>query len=555
MHRTSVAGTSVTYSIGHVDCLWTVCMSAIGRRPAEPRRWGTCWSLCIAAAVLLAVAGLGCDSPGVTLTIERRSSVRAPRTLELAVRSLEGEVSRGIPLKGRELPLSVELLLDGRSSPISIAATAVDDDGIAVGGGEVSLHVGGKGAGLAAVLMLDPADFVVNSTVEGDQRASQAVAGAQVAAAPGGEFMVVFESDSAVVGRAFDRNGQPATNDVTSNAKQFPISDAFGCCLHFNPTVAHSQGGFLVAWENYDNQTASPAWYLWAAAFSSDGKPNNHDLIAPPEGAINRWGAMAGLAGGGFVVTWLRSPPEALATVRDVEGNIFARIIAPDGVAAGGEIAVATAPAGTDYANHVAALADGGFVVVWDRKSVDRPTGIVARLFSSTGAPRTGEIAISGPADGEQLLPAVVGTPDGGFAVAWMLNSAGQVGVMARVLDAAGRGGTPTLVGKITGRQVMFPALSVREKDRAIAVAWADGPGVGPDTYDIFMQLLDGTGTLTGERMTINTTTEGGQHAISLAPGADDSFIVVWTDDSLTAPDTAGASVRARLVYPPLATP
>jgi len=77
--------------------------------------------------------------------------------------------------------------------------------------------------------------------------------------------------------------------------------------------------------------------------------------------------AVATLADGGFVVTWLGAGPAGVAS------GVWARRFGADDAPAGREIKVNQALNGEQYQPEVAALPDGGFVVGWfDAASVSR---------------------------------------------------------------------------------------------------------------------------------------------------------------------------------------
>jgi hypothetical protein len=83
---------------------------------------------------------------------------------------------------------------------------------------------------------------------------------------------------------------------------------------------------------------------------------------------------------------------------------------------------------------HVAALADGGFVVVWNEDFTDK--GIRAEVFDANGVPQTGSILVNTTQAGLQLSGDVAALPDGGFIVGWEDAFAGND--KAQRFDAAG---------------------------------------------------------------------------------------------------------------------
>jgi FG-GAP-like repeat len=92
-------------------------------------------------------------------------------------------------------------------------------------------------------------------------------------------------------------------------------------------------------------------------------------------------------------------------------------------------------PGGADP--DVAALRDGGFVVVWSGLGFNDPADIRAVIFSNTGAPVVLDISVNTTTTGEQTDASVVALADGGFLVTWDDDFAATVG--AQRFDAAGQ--------------------------------------------------------------------------------------------------------------------
>ncbi len=105
----------------------------------------------------------------------------------------------------------------------------------------------------------------------------------------------------------------------------------------------------------------------------------------------------------------------------------------------GGETAVATYPGGHLLSPRVAVSPQGGFVVVWERSSVDFASeGVFAQLYDPAGRPRGEEIQIhSIPPAGRSAHDVVferAATGEPGFVVLWRHGD----GLVARRFDATG---------------------------------------------------------------------------------------------------------------------
>jgi hypothetical protein len=69
----------------------------------------------------------------------------------------------------------------------------------------------------------------------------------------------------------------------------------------------------------------------------------------------------------------------------------------------------------------VAALSDGGFVIVWESDHTGiAANDIVVRTFDASGNPTQTDFRVNGYAHGLQVLPAVTGAADGKYLVVWV---------------------------------------------------------------------------------------------------------------------------------------
>src|SRR5215207_8375075 len=99
----------------------------------------------------------------------------------------------------------------------------------------------------------------------------------------------------------------------------------------------------------------------------------------------------------------------------------------------------ATTDASVQVDGQIAALGDGGYVVVWtDASLVHNPFGttIVMQKYDALGQKVGGERMVVPFLGSNQISPAVTAMPDGGIAVAYVnLVSNGQNDILARRFD------------------------------------------------------------------------------------------------------------------------
>lgn len=191
----------------------------------------------------------------------------------------------------------------------------------------------------------------------------------------------------------------------------------------------------------------------------------------------------------------------------------------------------------------VTALADGGFLVVWE-SALTAPDnsgdGVFARRYDANGAAQTDEFSVNQTTLGDQRMPATIGLPDGGYVISWYSQQDGGK-LVQRIYDANDRPvGNEVVIGSANGsaggpEMVLF--------DTGPSAGWFltvwNGSSNG---NDVFGQMRTTDGKLAGPILMLNTTQDNSQNypdAISLKDG---SFVVFW--DSNDA-QTSGWDVRA----------
>lgn len=138
------------------------------------------------------------------------------------------------------------------------------------------------------------------------------------------------------------------------------------------------------------------------------------DLADGPEFLVNTTtdGAqglpsVAALADGGYVVVWYDSSAPGLAN------HIRAQIYNSDHTARGTEIAVESTD-GSHTQPSVASLASGGFIVAWSENGE-----VNARRFDADGQHQSFQFRVNTTTELTQDQPSVAGLSDGGYVIAW----------------------------------------------------------------------------------------------------------------------------------------
>jgi cysteine-rich repeat protein len=250
-------------------------------------------------------------------------------------------------------------------------------------------------------------EFLVNAFTTGYQ-------GAPAVGSDGTGFVVVWEDYhdhdghwSGVFGQRFGAGGVPVGSEFLVNA--------YTTGNQSEPDVAvEASGEFLVVWENGGE--------IFGRHFDPGGVPSGPDFQINVGTTGNQIDPAVAVGGGGFVVTWIRSPGGT---------DVIARRLDGDGVPLGGEFLVNTYVTGAQSMQSVAGGAGGDFVVTWssdDERDGSR-AGIFGQRFLAGGAPLGPEFQVNAYWTLGQASPSVAPLPAGGFVVAWTSPAPGDADV------------------------------------------------------------------------------------------------------------------------------
>jgi hypothetical protein len=147
-------------------------------------------------------------------------------------------------------------------------------------------------------------------------------------------------------------------------------------------------------------------------------------------------------------------------------------------------------------ADAVAGLAGGNFVVTWHSSNVSSADtngrGIQAAVYTKDGVLVKSAFQVNTTTAGDQSYPDVVALADGGFAVAWSDNSGGTPHITLRTFDASGNATSSEFDVDGTGHSDWAVQLSLLADGR-LAVVWEADQSVPQDTssYHVEMQIVD----------------------------------------------------------------
>jgi hypothetical protein len=234
--------------------------------------------------------------------------------------------------------------------------------------------------------------------------------------------------------------------------------------------------------------------------------------------------AVAAVASGGFVVVWQ-------SNYQDGSGyGIFGQRYDGSGTALGPEFRVNTYTTFQQRSPFIATDASGNFVVVWSGVGQDG-AGVLGQRYASSGAPLGTEFRVNTTGLPSGGGPSVAVDDPGNFVVIWMRGSGGggPSNVFGQRYASSGVPlGTEFRVNAYTTGVAAEPAVA-SDAGGNFVVVWDgfDGASSG-----IVGQRYASSGVPLGSEFRVNTYTTGDQYRPAVASDPSGGFVVVWRNDS-----------------------
>ncbi len=379
-----------------------------------------------------------------------------------------------------------------------------------------------------------------------------------IAAGGNGRFAVVWADASGQGGDAsnygirfqlVDANGAKVGNELLVNTQTLNSQD--------NPAIAAlPSGGFVVTWADNSGVGSDTSGYgIKAQIVDANGAAIGSEFLVNQSTANAQTSpAVAALTSGGFVVTWTDASGQGGDSSST---SIKAQLYDAAGNRLGGEFLINTNTPNAQDTPVIAGLASGGFVVSWHDTSLLGGDGsrdsVKAQLYDASGARIGGEFLVNTTTDQKQQQEAIAGLASGGFAIAWADNS--QVGgdpdyfgIKVQIYDSAGVAvGYETLANTTTAGGQIAPTISALS-DGGFIVSWADYSGADAEngTAGIKAQIFAANGTKIGDEFIVNNEVLSAQVDPTIAADSNGHFAISWTDYSAQGGDVSPTSVKLR---------
>ncbi|MBY6116996.1 hypothetical protein KUW09_22045, partial [Mameliella alba] len=302
----------------------------------------------------------------------------------------------------------------------------------------------------------------------------------EIAARPGGGWAVAYEDTdtggTGIVVEVFDQNA------VKIGAAGVEYLEDPGDSFNDPSIAVATNGDMVVAWNATDGG-GTHVHYAYFNNSTTTWSAEVQDFLASGDFFTSGLNQNVGVAAydGGFVVT----------ATRDFGfDNAVARLIGTNGAANGGFFSVSgTSPAtGDDQEVDVVRLASGGFVITYTTyRGGFAESDQFFRVYNSSGAPITGTIGISSTGSTDQKSEAsIAALTDGGFVIVWTDREFGDI--RGQRYSATGVTIGSEFIIEDTPGAIETQPEAVGLADGRFAVTWQTNQG---GSLDVEMKIFD----------------------------------------------------------------
>jgi RTX calcium-binding nonapeptide repeat (4 copies) len=417
---------------------------------------------------------------------------------------------------------STAQILTGSSLADTISGAGADDvlfggDGIDVLYGDDDPINGGGGGGGAAVY-----EFLINTTTADSQNA------ASVTSLSDGRFVATWQSlnqDGSGLGvyaQLFDASGIKIGNEVLVNTTTFS--------QQVTPCVTELTGGnYVIVWRSFSSNTGSTIFsQTYGTAGAAIGGETTVGTVAGSTQGASR-PVVTDLQDGGYAVAWASGGNVGNSHV------YVARYDASGGVVAA-PVIIASASGGNDVGvPAITGLAGGGYVVTWMNGIIAASGLSYAQQFDAAGVALGPAFAVStGVIGADQVEPVTTGLSDGSYVVAW--GSETGASVFVRHFSATGIALTPTEVMVNApyldgGGNMSFtgvPAIAALTGGGYVVV-WQSLNQDAVNSWGIYAQRFSATDQAVGGPFLVNIALTPSQVEATVTASDNGGFVVAWT--------------------------
>lgn len=256
-----------------------------------------------------------------------------------------------------------------------------------------------------------------------------------MAAVPGGIVFSWRDNAHNILTRRVGPDGMPlAAEQVANTFDSNTVQNGGGLT---DPHVASLEdGGHIVVWTS-QFQDGAPSTSVYYQRYDAAGRRVGGETLVTDKQVQSLTPKVAGLAGGGWVITW-NSGAQVVAQRFSAGGSPVGALQSVDTDYLQGPSDTCYVPTPTPcprFQNNgaVTGLADGSYVVTWmNSRGISQAVSVQARQYGTDGAPMGPSTKLMDPVYGSWRMARA----DGGFMMAWSHEDDSGFGIYLRRFDA-----------------------------------------------------------------------------------------------------------------------
>ncbi len=365
-----------------------------------------------------------------------------------------------------------------------------------------------------------PAD-IYDLRVNDDQTVTDQV-DPRIAIDHSGDFIIAWtdkrSGNSDIYFRFYDSSGTPSGDNRQLNNDP-------GSSPQYRPAVAaNNLDQFAAVWQDFRNGTYPFGADIFFASIDTLSGSTNIDITASAPDSTRESPDIAVLTGGAYIAVW--------SDYRNKNWDIYGQIITISGSMVGGNFIINDdIVKAAQHAPRVAALADGGFVVIWyDNRNGD--DDIYAQRYNASFTPVGVNFMVNDDNTGKrQAFPAIAADINGRFFAAWVDWRNGvypanpDIYVRRYGPDGAPLEASVRVVGNDAGRPQRDCAICADAMGN-VCVAWADSTVYN---WDVRARIIDYRGIMAPASFLLSREVNGKQVQPDIAADGFKMY-ATWSD-------------------------
>ncbi|MBK7954247.1 MAG: hypothetical protein IPK02_09950 [Candidatus Accumulibacter sp.] len=332
--------------------------------------------------------------------------------------------------------------------------------------------------------------------------------------------------------------GQRYSASGVAVGPEFRVPGLTGSSQEYAHVAGLSNGGFVVTWQ--DNAGYDGSGYgVYGQRYDATGLAQGSQFLLNTYTDGTQYNDAVVAYAGGFAAVW-SSPNPGDGGYQD----IYLQRWTNDGSKAGGELLVSTTPgnatvpqSGHQYVPDIAALSDGDLLIVWrdDQGNDDSSHGVYARRFDSALQTFGDSFLVNTDNTiGAQYEPKVAALSDGGYVIVWRDDNqdGNSTAVMGQRYAAdSSKVGSAFQVNEYTVGGQYEPAVIGLSTGGFVVSFFNDNYGPDGTPNNVYLREYDAAGNpVDGDRL-VNTYTTNNQQQPAMANLGQGNYVVVWRSD------------------------